>query len=101
MKIAVVMKVRMTLPLPLIFLLMISGESQMLQHHFKMFSAIAHLINPLYLIRDVLASLSLSISFACLQSAEERGSVDEVSKTGDILKLNYDFLASFDRINLS
>ncbi len=47
-KTAVVMKVRMTLSLPLIFLLMISGESQLLQHHFQMFSAIAHIKYPLY-----------------------------------------------------
>ncbi len=73
MNIAVLMKVRMTLPLPLIFLLMISGESQMLQHHFEMFSAIAHLINPLYLIRDVLASLSLSISLHVFCMSSERG----------------------------
>ncbi len=41
------------------------------------------------------------MSFACLLSAEERGSVAEVSKTGDILKLNDGFLASFDHINLN
>ncbi len=49
----------------------------------------------------VSVSQSLYMSFACLQSAEERGSVAEVSKTGDILKLNDGFLACFDRINLS
>ncbi len=72
MNIAVVMKVRMTLPLPLIFLLMVSGESQMLQHHFEMFSEISHLINPLYLIPDILASLSLSISLHVFCMSSER-----------------------------
>ncbi len=44
-KMAVVMKDIMTLSLPLIFLFIISGESQLLQHHFKMFSVIAHIKN--------------------------------------------------------
>ncbi len=59
---AVVMKDIMTLSLPLIFLLMIFGESQLLQHHFKMFSVIAHK-KKLYIIPDIFfASVSLSVT---------------------------------------
>ncbi len=63
-KTAVVMKDIMTLSLPLIFLLMISGESQLLQHHFKMFSVIAHKKkNRLHFIPDIFfASVSLSVT---------------------------------------
>ncbi len=54
---AVVMKDIMTLSLPLIFLLMIFGESQLLQHHFKMFSVIAHK-KKLYIIPDIFLPVS-------------------------------------------
>ncbi len=88
MKIAVVMKVRMTLPLPLISLLMISGESQMFQHHFKMFSEIAHIKYPLYYspafypIRNALCVfMSVDIGLTSLEGvAKERGAQIEIRR---------------------